>query len=149
MDQIEFPIDAEWRRRREWFEARFDVEEKGGGYIVGEHAIALVVDLQAIFCVGAYISAIIVACTIVDAHLREVESPPDFEGGIKAAFSFSSYQTDLEWLRQRRNSLVHFKGHDIPVLSIDDQWTKRSQHEADAKRAIEIVANVLFENPWV
>jgi hypothetical protein len=53
MDQIEAPDGQVWEMRRAWFEAQFDVEERGGAYMLGEHASALLIDLQAIFCIGA------------------------------------------------------------------------------------------------
>jgi hypothetical protein len=149
VDQIEFPSEAEWSRRREWFETLFDIETRGGAYILGEHAVGLLVDLQALFCVGAYISVIIVACTIVDAHLREAELPPNFSGGMKAAFSGSRYQSELDWLRQRRNRLIHFDSSHPPAVTVDDHWSNRTEHEDNARRAIQVVADTLFEYPWV
>jgi hypothetical protein len=149
MDQIEFPSEAEWCRRREWFEALFEVETRGGAYIMGEHALGLLVELQALFCVGAYISVIIVACTTVDAHLRETELPADFSGGMKAAFSGSGSESELEWLRGRRNRLIYFEPSRPPPVTVDDHWSKRAEHEKDAERAIRVVADTLFEYPWV
>lgn len=149
MDQIECPSSPTWEARRVRFEAEFDVEQLGGGYIIGEHATALLVDLQATFCAGAFLTTIILACTIVDAHLREAELDPHFEGGMQAAFQYSDHVSDLEWLRLRRNALVHFKSSRGPALTVDDHYTSREDHEKDARRAINLVARVLFENPWV
>lgn len=148
MDQLEHPRQDVWESRRIWFEETFDTERRGGAYILGEHATGLLVDLQSIYCAGAFVSAIVISCTIIDSHLREAELDPAFEGGIQAAFLYSDHNAELEWLRKRRNDLVHYKFGRSPI-SVEDQWSKRESHEADAKRAIELVANVLFENPWV
>lgn len=149
MDQIEFPSEGIWNARRDWFEREFDIDERGGGYIIGEQATALLVDLQAIFCAGAFISVLIISCTILDSHLREAELGERFDGGMQAAFEFSDNKDELGWLRKRRNELVHFKSSRGPVITVDDHYALRDAHEVDARRAIKLVASVLFENPWV
>lgn len=148
MDQIEHPPEALWNSRRAWFEDLFDIERRGGGYAVGEHSTGLLVDLQAAFCAGAFIATIVVACSVVDAHLREVELEGEFRGGFKAAFSGSTLAEELEWLRLRRNVLVHAKSG-TPAISVDLHWTHREQHEQDARRAVEVLASALFEHPCV
>lgn len=149
MDQIEMPDVQVWETRRKWFESQFDIEEHGGAVMAGEHASALLVDLQAIYCTGAYISVIILACTIIDAHLREVEADSRFDGGMLVAFTELTSIQDLDWLRTRRNRLVHFKPQARLEITVDDQWLHRDLHEADARRAIGLVSKVLFENSWV
>lgn len=148
MDQLEYPSEEEWTRRRQWFEGLFDVDKRLGGYSCSEQALGLLVDLQAVYCTGAFISCILLACTIIDTHIRDVEAP-DFDGGMQGAFETSIYAKELEWSRVRRNRLVHFKAEKDPALTVDMQWSDRSDHERDARRAIELVANVMFENPWV
>jgi hypothetical protein len=148
MDHLEHPNASDWNNRRQWFESRFNFDERGGAYLLGEHALALLVELQAVFCAGAFVSSIILSCTIIDAHLREVELPENFNGGIQAAFDYQDKGSDeLQWLRNRRNRLIHFKK--VAAVSIDDQWLLREQHEEEAKRAIEITSAILFDDPWV
>lgn len=149
MDQIENPSEALWNERRDWFEDLFDIEKRGGSYMVGEHATGLLVDLQATYCAGAFIACVILGCTIIDSHIRETETGPDFRGGIESAFGFSSFRTELDWLRKRRNRLVHFKKTSELAISVDDHFSNRDSHEVDAKRTITLVASVFFENPWV
>lgn len=83
MDQLEAPDRQLWEARRNWFEAKFNIEKRGGAaYVFGEQATALLIELQAVFCAGAYISAILIGRAIIDAHLREVEAGTRFDGGI-------------------------------------------------------------------
>lgn len=145
MDQIEIPDEEIWNHRRQWFESLFDVETRGGGYLLSEHATGLLVDLQAVYCAGAFISCIILACTIVDAHLQDVEGA---QGGLQSTFQASDHCDALEWLRKRRNRLIHFKDGVLPI-SVDAHWDNRAEHEKEAQRAIALVADVLFENPCV
>lgn len=149
MDQIEHPPKELWQQRRDWFEGLFDVEKRGGGYVIGEQATGLLVDLQAAYCAGAFIACVILGCTVLDAHIRETEAGPDFDGGIEAAFDFSRLRAELDWLRKRRNYLVHFKESRGLAVCIEDHFDKRDSHERDAQRAITLVAAVLFEHPWV
>jgi hypothetical protein len=148
MDQIDYPSKMVWEARQSWFESVFDNEQRLGSYIIGEHAIGILVDLQSIYCAGAFVSTIVISCTIIDSHLREAELEPDFEGGIRAVFGQSVYKVELDWLRRRRNKLVHFRPNAALAVSVDDHWINRGKHEGEAKRAICLVANVLFENSW-
>ncbi len=149
MDHLDCPSDELWDQRRKWFEGLFDVDKRGGGYIIGEQANGLLVDLQAVYCSGAFISCLILACTIVDAQLREAEAPPGFDGGMKSIFELSSFNQELEWLRNRRNRLIHFKESKEPAITVDMHYSDRVEHERDAQRAVRLVADVLFEKPWV
>lgn len=150
MDQIGHPSEELWEQRRIWFEDLFDIETKrGADYLIGEQATGLLVDLQAVYCAGAFIACVILGCTIIDSHLREIAAGPEFEGGIQASFGLSKFPTELEWLRQRRNRLVHFKEGRGLAITVDDHFDKRAGHEEDAKRAVALVASVFFENPGV
>lgn len=146
MDQIDYPAAKDWEQRRTWFENLFDVDKYDGGYIVSEHALGLLVDLQAVYCSGAFISCVVISCAIIDAHIKEVEGG---QGGMQSTFEISSYSEDLEWLRNRRNCLVHLKESDIPTISVDEHYTNRVSHEEEAKRSISLVAKVVFENPCI
>ncbi|MDR4483194.1 MAG: hypothetical protein R3B95_08205 [Nitrospirales bacterium] len=42
-----------WQQRRGWFEDLFDIEKRGG-YMVGEQATGLLVDLQTRHCLLAH-----------------------------------------------------------------------------------------------
>lgn len=148
MDQLEHPDPRTWEKRSRWFDDVFDIERRGGGYIIGEQATGLLVDLQACFSAGAFISCIILSAAIVDAHLIEVEWGEGFSGGMKKSFTASRFVEELEWLRTRRNRLVHFRHSDELPISVDSQWSDRERHELEAVRAIKLVADVLYENPF-
>jgi len=150
MNQIDHPSEALWEQRSDWFEDLFDIEKRGGEYLVGEQATGLLVDLQAVYCAGAFIACVILGCTIIDSHIREIEAGPDFDGGMQAVFGLSNFRAELEWLRQRRNRLVHFKEGKGLAITVDDHFDNRASHEQDARRAVTLVASVFFfENPSV
>ena len=147
MNQLECPSPETWAERRKWFEELFDVDRRGGGYIMGEHALGLLVDLQAVFCSGAWAATIIVSATVIDAHIREAELPPGFGGGLKAAFEAVS-KPEYEWIRLRRNEFVHFDSRRGPIITVEIQWDHGEALERDARRALELVADALFAQPW-
>ena len=149
MDQIEHPPLSLWQQRRAWFEALFDVENRGGGYLIGEQALGMLIDLQAAYSAGAFLACVILSCTIVDAHIRETETKRNSDGGIRSAFDRSDFREELEWLRKRRNRLVHFKAARPLAVSVGDHYDRRNSHEEDPRRAITLVASVFFENPWI
>lgn len=149
MDHLDCPDDATWSQRRVWFEAQFDVDARGGGYVLSEQALGLLIDLQATFCAGAWSAVVVLATAIIDAHLREAELPENFRGGLKAAFEGRQNSDELEWLRVRRNRLVHFAPEHGPAVTVDAQWSDRDELEQEARRAILLVAAALFANPWV
>ena len=124
MDQLECPEDLTWDERRLWFEAEQARFSEHGANKLSEQACALMIDLQAIFCAGAWAAVVILAATIVEAQLR---ADADVPAGLA--------RDDLRWLRGLRNLLVH-EDPAAPVLTLEDQWTKRDLWRKDARRAV-------------
>ena len=67
---------------------------------------------------------------------------------MKAAFKNLHCRDELEWLRLRRNQLVHFAPEHGPAITVDAQWSNQDEFEKDARRAVALVSVVLFANPW-
>jgi hypothetical protein len=127
MEHLECPSEEDWTRRREWFEALFDTERRPGNcFLLSEQALGILVDLQAVYCSGAFVACLLLACTIIDTHIRDAELGNDFEGGIKSTFETSSYANDLDWLRIRRNRLVHLKDGGNPAITVDMHYSARA-----------------------
>ena len=124
MEQLERPDEITWDERRLWFEETEGRLAAGGARRLSEQATALAVDLQACFCAGAWSAVVILAATIAEAQLRVAQDLPEGLAG-----------NDLRWLRRLRNLLVH-EDPKAPVLTLEQQWTGRSQWEKDARRAV-------------
>ncbi len=123
MEHLEYPDLATWEERRRWFEALEAERARGGAASrLSEQACALMVDLQATFCAGAWASAIILAATIADNQGRFHHPDPQL-------------QPDLAWLRLTRNALVHEDPRE-PAITIEEQWINRRAWERDARRAV-------------
>lgn len=131
MEQLEYPDLETWEERRRWFEALEAERSKGGAAsALSEQACALMVDLQATFCVGAWATTIILAAIIVDSQGRFSRANPGLT-------------QELGWLRLTRNALVHEDAQE-PAITIEDQWMNRRAWERDAKRAVAIAMAALY-----
>ncbi len=132
MEQLERPEEAIWDARRIWFEAREGSCATAGAPAPSEQACALMIDLQAAYCAGAFSAAIVLAAAIVDAQAIPASSR---EAGVD--------RKTLRWLRGLRNRLVH-EDPANPALTIEDHWMKRDVWEGRARRAVEAAFAALY-----
>ncbi len=138
MEQLDPPDMVLWDERRLWFEEREAARARAGAPAPSEQACALMIDLQAAFCAGAWSAAIVLAAAIVDAQAlpgapREAEVP-----GVE--------RKTLRWLRGLRNRLVH-EDPANPVITIEDQWMKRVKWERLSRRAVGAALGALYAAP--
>jgi len=132
MEHLERPDEARWDERRLWFEAQEAARSRAGATAPSEQACALMIELQAVFCVGAWAAAVILASAIVESQEPAV-------GRDRGGPSLE----DLGWLRDLRNRLLHEDPRD-PALTIEDQWTARKTWERHARRAVEVALAALY-----
>ena len=125
MDQLDPPPEDLWEERRLWFETQEADRSRAGAPAPSEQACALMIDLQAVFCAGAWAAAVILAAAIVESQRKE-----------SAAAADALAPAELTWLIRLRNRLLHDDRRFDPVLTIEDQWTKRGLWEEHARRAI-------------
>lgn len=135
MEQLEPPDEAVWDERRLWFEAREASCAKAGAPAPSEQACALMIDLQAAYCAGAFSAAIVLAAAIVDAQARP--------GAPREAGVAGLDRKTLRWLRGLRNRLVH-EDPANPAITIGDQWMKRDVWERRTRRAVEAAFAALY-----
>ena len=145
MDQTEHPSRKTWRDRQDWFWLTEELARGEGSYLLSEQACALTADIQAAFCAGAWIAAIVLSTAAMDAVLREVELP-GFAGNTKALVDATTSDPRLHALRKRRNALVHVDPEE-PGITVDQQWANRPALEAEARTAIELMFEVFYLSP--
>lgn len=119
MDYLDCPSPKLWEQRRLWFESIEEATRGNGNYFVSEQACALSAEVQAVFCTGAWGAVLILTMSVVDAALRETEVP-GFRGNTKDLLDAAGANTELQKLRQRRNSLVHVDPEQ-PGITVDEQ----------------------------
>src|SRR3546814_1220059 len=68
MEQLERPAEEVWDERRLWFEEQEAQHARHGAQAPSEQACALMIDLQAVFCAGAWAAVVILACAVTEAQ---------------------------------------------------------------------------------
>jgi hypothetical protein len=87
-----------------WFHRIIDQERKTYPVMrLSTQGLLLLNDIEKAFCAGAWISVIVLTYAVVDATLRDIATG-DYRS--KAADLYGS-NSDLEWLRNIRNQIVH------------------------------------------
>lgn len=147
MAWLDQPTQEVWENRRAWFENQLDSYENrpGNVFFTSDQASALCGEAEIAFCAGAWIAVVILAMAIVDSHARDIELP-DFKGNTKKLLEALDLDPELEWLRQRRNELMHIRV-DNPAFTLDQAWSNQEQLEKDARKAVELMIDVLYSNP--
>lgn len=116
-----------------------------GDYMLSEQGTALAADVQSAFCAGAWVAVIVVAACVVEAQLRECEAS-GVDGGMKSLIDAVGGDSELHWLRLRRNELCHVDP-DSPAITVDEQWASREKLENEARRATQAMFAALYMSP--
>ncbi|MBP6310887.1 MAG: hypothetical protein KA408_01355 [Flavobacteriales bacterium] len=146
MELFEFPQKTTWEKRNAWIENEIEQSMTGGSYLVSDHSTALFADLQACYCIGAWISVIVLSISIIDSHLRETEALNVKVGTAKLLDDYYFGKDDINWLRKLRNRYVHVD-IDNPALEMNHQYLNRKQLESDATRAVKMIIQAFFQSP--
>ncbi len=146
MAWLDQPTQEVWETRSTWFEDLSEsYENRGGSYFESEQACALCGDVEIAFCAGAWIAVVVLAIAVVDSQLRDAEYP-DFKGSTSELIKVLGLNQELQWLRKRRNQLVHVNVAN-PAFTVDQQWFNQQELEKDARRAIELMFEAFFSSP--
>lgn len=143
LDHVEVGV---WESRLRWLEG---VEEThrhpAASYLLSSQGTLLTYDVEKAFCAGAWVSVIVMAHAAIDATIRDTESG-DYESNAKRVFGGDP---DLEWLRKRRNRLVHVTDspNGIPHADLDDFDIFHDSLEEDAKRSVQLLFRTIYANP--
>ena len=132
MEHLERPAEEVWEERRLWFEEQEAGFARHGAQSPSEQACALMIDLQAVFCAGAWAAVAILACAVTEA-----------QGGSRHESLPGVADADYRWLRALRNRLSHENRSD-PELTVEDQWLRRDLWEERARRAVSIAFAALY-----
>ena len=146
MLHLDHPSEGLWNERRTWFEKVEERRRGDGNYLSSEQACALTADVQCAFCAGAWAAVVVLAMAVVDAALRETEVS-NHRGNKKKLLQDAGVNSELQWLRKRRNAFVHVDA-DQPALTVDQQWLNRNELEQEAKRAVELMFEAFYISPW-
>ena len=107
-------------------------------YRLGPHAFMIVKELIDAFKNDNPLTTIILSATLIDVIKNENSEVFQNLSGIQINAAFSSREAN--WLRQRRNEVIHHKGPTDGLLGNDDDYKKLSN---DANKSIKIISNLL------
>lgn len=147
MEYLGSPTAETWNARRSWFESQLLAFEERGSYMVSEQASALVGEVQACYCAGAWVAVLVLAFTVIDAQLIEVEAP-GFKGSTKELLESQGMSSEYQELRLRRNRIVHLRPEQ-PAITVDQQWGSRAELKQEAENAVALMLSAIFANAWV
>jgi len=145
MESLEPPSDIIWRDRRDWFVDQVTAHQGHGSYLLREQACALMVEVQACYCAGAWIAVLVLAYTVIDAQLLETQAP-GFEGNSAQLLRHLDFGDEYQQLRLRRNRIVHLRS-DQPAITVDQQSGPRQELEAEAQAAVKLMLAAFFDAP--
>ena len=107
-------------------------------YRLGPHAFMIVKELIDAFKNDNPLTTIILSATLIDVIKNENSEVFQNLSGIQINTAFSSREAN--WLRQRRNEVIHHRGPTDGLLGNDDDYKKLSD---DANKSIKIISNLL------
>ena len=107
---------------------------------LGPHATALYRELGSVASAGLPVTTVILAAAIVDVVRHEEAGPAGYLDG--AVFSFAGSAANLNWLRGRRNHLVHYEGPNDGLMGEGDAFRWLT---SDAERAVTALLDFLNE----
>lgn len=145
MEHLELPSDITWRDRRYWFEDQIAEHQGHGSYLLSEQACALMMEVQACYCAGAWIAVVVLAYTVIDAQLLETQAS-GFDGNSAQLLRHLDFSDEYQQLRLRRNRIVHLRC-DQPAITVDQQWGLRKELEAEAQAAVKLMLAAFFDAP--
>lgn len=128
-----------WSERIRWLDDR--LREAGGDrpLAVGGQTEAILQELRRVFAAGAWVTALILAQTAVDAEIAERALDAAGDGIDLNTVRFGP---DYVWLRERRNAYLHNDGP-APALLASDLARDGDRLEREARRAIGLMAKAL------
>jgi hypothetical protein len=139
------PADDAGERSRFFADTMAAAQRRGRGAEVGEHAQALLVELETVFAAGAWIATVVLATATIEAHLRQIalgEGLGDPLLNTRDLFAEQRLDERFDRLRRTRNRWLHVS--DPPALTVDMHWFEAERFEAEAREAVRLTAEALY-----
>jgi hypothetical protein len=131
------PDPGLWQSRAEWFWRAHDLNAGPHALDLNPRASLLLAELETVFCVGAWAAVVIVAWALVEAEERAAAR------AAAARREEPRPEPDADWLRARRNALVHAD----PARAAEDVPDEAAL-EAMAQGAVRVAFKTLFAAAW-
>jgi hypothetical protein len=124
-----------WQSRAGWFWRAHDLNAGPRPLDLNPRASLLLGELEAVFCAGAWASVVIVAWALVEAEERAAAR------AAAARREAPRPEPDADWLRERRNALVHAGAE-------QEELPGEPALETMAQGAVRVAFKTLFAAGW-
>jgi hypothetical protein len=131
------PDPTLWQSRAQWFWQAHDINAGPRALDLDARAGVLLAELEALFCVGAWASVVIVAWALVEAEQRALALAMARRGEEPRP------EPEVDWLREQRNALVHVASDHAP-----DDMPDEEALEQMAQGAVRVAFKSLFAAGW-
>jgi len=146
MAYADIPDTETWQARERWLqETEESFQHPLASYLFSTQGTYLSRDMDIAFCAGAWAAVIIIAHALIDAWLRDTETG-DYRSNSYKLFGDDE---DLQWLRKRRNQLVHVR-EDQNIIDEAELHRIEENYESlepEARRAARLVFRVMYASP--
>ena len=145
MPEHRITADSLNEERNLWFSRAFqECRPKRHSQPISTSALLLEVDIRTAFCAGAWLSVIVLAAAAIEAQFRHVYTE-DYEGKAVALYGTN---TDLHWLRELRNEILHVSKPGsksrLWKLAPNDLYACHQALEPEAMRAVSIMFSSVY-----
>lgn len=139
-----FPPDREkWEERRNIYDAIWSQCIHENGSFSNEHVSGLKWELERCFCSGSWIAVVIISAAIVEVHLSHIGKWKKENNLLKKL----DVEEDWNWLKKRRNYLVHGIEHKNSRLPASEYRNQRDKLQSESEKAIKVALMVALNNP--
>ncbi len=136
------PVMATWVARHEQFRRLEFIAFGEHGTNNHPQIEPLIYELEHTYCAGAWIAALVLAHAMVEVflHSRGVGSRKVWGEFLKP----HRLDREVQWLCNRRNSLLHMQDPESPSIELDKLLFDRDSLYKEAKKAVSIAFRVVF-----
>lgn len=125
----------EMRERAAWIDRLVEKASDGAGISLSPQAAALFDEMRRCYAAGAWLAALILAQSALDAELHQGEIDGLTQNDVR-------FGADYLWLRNRRNHLLH-ADDPRPAVTMTDIERDSPRLQREARRAVELVVAAL------
>lgn len=138
---VDAPSEEVWYKRSEFY--MYLVGEAMGNAPVAraQQTLNLERELERAFCAGAWVAAVTLAAAVVEIHVFGVTGKS--KRAVDTYLATEELKNEWEWLRLRRNRLLHPSQNDSSLPDCQFIWN-REELADDAMRAIKLALHVFF-----
>lgn len=132
-----YPTSSEWQARKQFFTAKIGEALGDLGGVSTRHSRVLELELETVFCAGAWLATVVFACAAAEVYVAGQDSKREAK-----FLDPHGLRDEWIWLTNRRNQIVH--ATDKSPTDVSGNVFHQSDLELDAKRAVTAALMILL-----